>query len=433
MDTRSLGTQNDYTILHPALEIYDYLACVSFRRKKIVKGKITESDLHIISTEGNIISTSSNQANLNLSTIVFEEKFLPSETVYIDQLIVWAESPKQPDAQLLYEALKDCLKAYLELPNCSYGLMAAWIIGTYFNRAFPCFPYLSALGPKETGKSNTLECLQYLCFNAVKTKLTSAALGDTADSLRGTILIDQAHNLEGELKEILVDSYKKGGGKRRIVDISNKGRHTIEFDCYCPKAFASLNPLPDDLADRTFTINMAPAGRIYPSPSASKRDWKQMRTDMVKLILTAYREVFELVEDLSETEGNRFGELWLPIVVILKLVKADQEEVDEIKEYCERQFSQVRYELSEWDYELVSIVVEWSEDDITSEQLLDDLRLRISDVLEERKPGKQWLGKAVKRLGLVLEKKGGKHKKTVYALNKEQASKLLGGSGDSLG
>lgn len=419
------GNTFSFTILHPALDIRQDIACVSFRKKVITNNKVAETDMHFISSNGHVYTTTQDTFKLDSNKVMFEKRLLASDTVNIADLEEWIKNPCIPNVLGLYESVKEILKLYIELPLPSYGLISAWIIGTYFYRAFPSYPYLSFLGPKETGKSNTLECLTNLCFNAIKTRLTTASLGDTADSLRGTIIFDQAHNFGDSLREILVDSYKKGGGKRRIVELTAKGRKIVEFDCYCPKAFASLEPLPDDLADRTFTVNMAPASKSYPSPSASKRDWKQIRTDLVKLLLTSYDVVCDLADKASESEGHRFGELWLPIGVILTLVDADRAEVNEIKGFCERQFSQVKYELSDWDYKLVSCVAEWSHEEITSEDLLTVLRNEI-DALEEHKPGKQWLGKAIKRLGLVKEKRGGKHDKTSYILNKEQALKLLG-------
>ena len=421
--------ENNIVILHPSLDIREFIACVSFRQRVVRNGKVSDIDIYFLSIEDDILVTTKDTVEVQDKHLIFEKKLLPTDTVNIEQLKEWTQNPTPPDAHVIFDTLKATLRFYIELPEYSYGLLAAWIIGTYFHRAFPCYPYIAFLGPKETGKSNTLECLKNLCFNSEKAKLTLASLCDTADSLRGTILIDQAHNLEGELKEILVDGYKKGGGKRRVIDISNSGRKVIEFDSFCPKVFASLEPLPDDLADRTFTINMAPASKIYPSPSASKRDWKQIRTDMVKLMLTTYWEVNSLIDEMVESEGNRFGELWLPIGAILKLVEADEDEISEIKQYCERQHSLVKYELGDWDYILVEIVVNLENEEISAEKLLSMVRQEIPGTFDDKKPGNPWLGKAMKRLGLLKEKQGSKHQRIIYIVNIEQAKKLLGGNG----
>ena len=321
--TGGTSTGDKVLIQHPALEIRSDLAVVGFRRRVVKEGAITEENVYFIVTESGIKVETANVVELPLGKVLFESKLLATDTADLQKLMEWCEKPSAPSPHELYENLKELLKCYLELPESSYGLIAAWIMGTYLYRAFPCYPYLQFLGPKETGKSNTLELLRNLCFNAVKTSLTLAALGDTADSMRGTIIVDQAHNFNDGLREILVDSYKMGGGKRRVVDLSNKGRKVLEFDCYCPKAFASHDPLPDDLADRTFTVNMAPASRAYPYPSASQRDWEGIRTSLVMMTLSSHRAVCDLVEEMSDEEGHRFGELWLPIRVVLTLAEAE--------------------------------------------------------------------------------------------------------------
>ena len=203
-------------ILHPSIDIREDIACVGFRQQVVRNGRIESENVHILSDEDGITSTAKETFAFDSRQYVFESKHLASGTVDLEALKAWASNPTPSAPYQMYQNLKTTLRTYIELPEYSYSLLSAWIMGTYFYVTFPSYPYLSFLGPKETGKSNTLECLRNLCFNAVKTKLTLASLCDTADSLRGTILIDQAHNLEGELKEILVDGYKKGGGKRRF-------------------------------------------------------------------------------------------------------------------------------------------------------------------------------------------------------------------------
>ena len=61
---------------------------------------------------------------------------------------------------------------------------------------------------------------------------------------------------------------------------------------------------------------------------------------------------------------------------------------------------------------------------------LRELHSRIEEGVDGHKPQKQWLGKAMKRFGLIERKTGGHHSRTVYSLNKEQATKLLGEVGE---
>ena len=168
------------------------------------------------------------------------------------------EHPTQP--QELYNNACYGLKNYLDLLEPAYGLMVAWTVGTYFAHMFTAYPFLQFHGPKESGKSKTLEAERCVCFNAWKGRdITPAALGDTADGQRGTLLLDQAEKLNneketGNLIGLLADSYKKAGGQRRVVEVTKAGRSVLEFSTYGPKAFASTKNLDPDLADRCVKV-----------------------------------------------------------------------------------------------------------------------------------------------------------------------------------
>ena len=150
-------------------------------------------------------------------------------------------------------------KTFLDLPEPAYGLLEAWTVGTYYAHLFTAFPFLQFHGPKESGKSKTLEAMRCTYFNAWKGRdITAAALGDTSDGQRGTLLLDQAEKLnqehEGNLIGLLADSYKKAGGQRRVVEITKAGRSILEFSTYGPKAFASTKNLDPDLRDRCVRV-----------------------------------------------------------------------------------------------------------------------------------------------------------------------------------
>ena len=48
-------------------------------------------------------------------------------------------------------------------------------------------------------------------------------------------------------------------------------------------------------------------------------------------MLTTYGEVNSIIEEMAESESNRLGELWLPEWATLKLIEADEAEIEEIK------------------------------------------------------------------------------------------------------
>ena len=110
-------------------------------------------------------------------------------------------------------------------------------------------PSCTSTAPRNPARARSLEAMRCVCFNAWKGRdITAAALGDTADGQRGTLLLDQAEKLNsdkenGNLIGLLADSYKKAGGQRRVVEITKAGRSVLEFSTYGPKAFASTKTL----------------------------------------------------------------------------------------------------------------------------------------------------------------------------------------------
>jgi hypothetical protein len=126
----------------------------------------------------------------------------------LERLKAFMDDPNPPEN--LFSRLVQAFRKYIDLAEPAYGLLAAWTVGTYLSPMFTACPFLNLYGPKETGKSNLLRVLECLCFNAWKGRdISVAALGDTVDGMRGTVLIDQAESLKPDMIGILADSYKR--------------------------------------------------------------------------------------------------------------------------------------------------------------------------------------------------------------------------------
>lgn len=420
-------------ILHPALEVRRDLALIGFRHQLVSGDEIKTENVFFIATPAKIAVTANNIVDLpgGKGVLDIRGKILPlaSQRVNLEQLQIWAKAPTAPGPSQVYSEIKTTVKRYIYLPEPAYGLIAAWIMGTYFYYTFAAYPFLLILGPKTTGKSNTLFVLAQLSFNAyLETHLTAPALADTTDTLRGTLALDHAMNLEAnpDLLSILIASYKREGGRRRLVTLTKTGRRVDEFESYSPKAFASLRPLPEDLADRCYSVNTSPAPFNLPNPSASREDWMGMRTKLTKLLLSHYSQVCQLAQEGTHEE-SRFGELWLPIEVMLNLAKVEAKEIEVIRDYCSEKFSLTKFELDAWDEALVRATLD-APDKVSSSELLQALHTNLSLSEDEPKPGHKWQGRALQRLGLIKQK--GRHREAgkqelYYVLDKEQASRLL--------
>src|SRR5262245_18830071 len=85
--------------------------------------------------------------------------------------------------------------------------------------------------------------------------ITAAAIYDTIDRERCTLLIDEADNLEvsakGALRAVLNSGYRKGGSVRR-----GTGRQRRKYQTFAPIALAAIGVLTLPLMSRSIVVHM---------------------------------------------------------------------------------------------------------------------------------------------------------------------------------
>lgn len=272
-----------------------------------------------------------------------------------------------PKASDLFKEILEAIKQYVEFEkDIDYALITAWGIGTYFLPVFSAYPFIQAKAPKRSGKSQLLDLLRQLCFNAIKARPTLAALGDTVESLRGTLIIDQADSLNNQknedLLETLTGSYKKNGSNRRLVDIE-KGRRVIEFETYCPKVFASTKELPEDLRDRCLIVPLIRSGRNFADPNEDDWLWAELRCKLYRflignfwIVLDRYRDVKRVHRETNDIVGRHL-ELWLPFEVMMRVCGASDVDIAAGRERFLSQYKFTESELGELDIAIIDVVL----------------------------------------------------------------------------
>ena len=271
----TVSASENVIILHPSYDVKGNMLVLGFRETVVIDNRPVDRNFYILSSNGYALHDSSVIVH-DGKNIIFDEReryLLRAEDRWskgkIKQFI---DDPIIPLG--LYGEIKNILKQYIECQKEDvYGLVTAWIIATYFFLLFNAFPFLFIFGKKQTGKSRLLDLLERLCLNAMKIKgISVAGMADSIDGVKGVFLNDQAESLSDsrntEILGILADSYTIGGGKRRLVHISDKKRRVLEFETYAPKAFASTKEIDPDLKDRCIQIVMLRATREYPYPEA---------------------------------------------------------------------------------------------------------------------------------------------------------------------
>jgi hypothetical protein len=316
-------------------------------------------------------------------------------------------------------------------------ILAAWVIGTYFHRIFYAFPFLHIKAPKGSGKSQCLNFLRQLSFNAEKSRPSVAALGDTIDAAHGTYLIDQADSLgrenSQELLDILADSYKRSGGKRRVISIDKGRRQMLELETYGPKAFASIKELPEDLRDRCFLLTLTRSKRNdLLDPDDPYLDWAQKRGELYKALLTEYAMVDAEYairrrqhRDNKTITGRRL-ELWLPIEVILCYFGAEVR-LDAVRRRFLEQYGLTEYEPNELEAEMFRVLLSRLESEpettLSPKEISEDMD---KDVFRspETKQQASAVGWAIKKFNLASEEKGRTSGGKRYLFKKERVQSV---------
>lgn len=320
---RTLRTLAIEPPLHPAVDYRKDFMTLGFRLHNADEDKV------LVVSDGDSVA-----AHINPVTYthpITGERYkveMPDTLPYVDEVWTLKEVKKltarvggfAPPARLLRDELCKAYYTYLDLPDEIYELMAVWTIGTYFAQLFNAYPFLFFQGNKECGKSKTLEVLGYLCFNAWKGRdISAAAMGRYMTDIRGTLLFDQAERLKSAAKSnnfigLLADSYKRAGGKRKIIS----GSRVLEFETYGPKAFASTTELDFDLSDRCFRIDMRKASRRTPDVNPDAPVFAQLRDALYRFALGRFKDVRVTYKDMS-VDGSRKGELERALRTIRKL------------------------------------------------------------------------------------------------------------------
>jgi len=435
--------------LHPSLDVKNGLLILGFR---FISKDLKEENIFACANNQNVFLSQEEYFDLEGKrySIEMKKRLLAriEEKWDLEELINFIENYNSGRAgtlsiKKLFEKIKNLLKKYVELEmEEDYSIISAWVIGTYFFPIFSAFPFLHIRAPKQSGKTQCLNFLKQVCFNAVKAKPTFPALSDTVDSLRGTYLIDQADLLKRkgneELVEILTDSYKREGGKRRLRFPEKQGGwKTIEQEAYSPKVFASIGDLPEDLADRCVSIPFIRSQRNFPEPSEENENWKEIRRELYKVLLAEFsviKSTYEILNVQYRQNSKIVGrnlELWLPLETILKHC-VEEDEKEKIQKRYTQLYGYTEYEPNELEKEVIEVIYKSFNDN-------EEIKLRPPEIREEIQDENLWgfwkdrdltphqkdiaIGFIIKKFNLSSDKKN-TNKGVVYLFEKKKVLKI---------
>jgi len=342
-----------------------------------------------------------------------------------------------------YKNIIDILKEYVDLKEEYYNIIALWIIGTYFHKNFPSYPYLYFNAMKGSGKTRTINLITCLSKEgSVQNSMTEAVLFRTT----GTLAIDEFEGVSKKgsenLRELLNSAYKKGVKVKRMRQKkTDEGirMEVEEFEVYRPVVLANIWGMENVLSDRCLSLILEKSNRkeiinlieIFNEELIVKETIKLL--DLVSLVsmsfhIERYREwnifikrnntnytnntnninsinsthPFETIKSMGL--NGRELELSLPLCLIANEVSSDL--LKETTLTLKSIFSQKKQEdLTEnYDISLFDFVSQYDKIDWAS---VTDICNDFKEFLDSKDEwiNNKWLGRALKRLVLVKESK----------------------------
>jgi len=429
-------TDGNIIIAHPSYEINQGFISIGFKETVITDNRPDSRNVYLVCRDNEYKLHEQAFIETDTGKVIFDVR----ERVLITLSDKWSKAgmldfiknPVSPEG--LYNEIKGVLKGYIEFQNDAlYGLVATWIIATYFHRLFNAFPFLFFYGKKQSGKSRMLDLLNLLAFNAIKVKgISVPSMADSIDGVRATFLMDQAEALSQkqnvELLGILADSYTPGGGKRRIVHITNKSRKVIEFETYSPKAFASIKEIDSDLKDRCIEIIMLRAESEYPYPESFLPIWPELRDKLYGLLLTKWQAVGVIYQTAGQGMRQRVRELWRPLDTILALENVPDNERQDIKRAFLESMLETQTGLTELEEKLIQAIddlLECSGEGVfTTTEITEKMELPETETFK-KKEQVRWAGRTVNKLYLYSKKLGRAGNKHKYLFDREHLNNIL--------
>ena len=164
------------------------------------------------------------------------------------------------DLPRIYDLIIKVLKNYADLREDYFNILSLWVIGTYAHKQFNTFPYLFLNAMKGSGKTRLLRLLASMSYNGkVVANVSEAVLFRTASF--SSIFIDEFEHISKKgketLRELLNAGYKKGTKVERAYKIKSGDRESqaVEsFEVYCPICMANIEGMENVLLDRCIPL-----------------------------------------------------------------------------------------------------------------------------------------------------------------------------------
>lgn len=351
----------------------------------------------------------------------------------------------------LYCKIVNIFKYYVDMPESNYKIVALWIMGTYIYKSFPTYPYLYFNAMRGSGKTRTGKLIKALTWQGdMLASLSEAVLFRTT----GTLVIDEFENIgskdKNALRELLNTAYKQGGKVKRMKEKKMKDEEgnickqqvVEEFDTFRPIVMCNIWGIEEVIGDRCITTILEKSNnpiitrlvenfennekikeiidcanfwcrlcRVVTVGGTIYDTWNEYIRTTHNNTTTLHppnniKQHYEFFRNLDESNINgRNLELYLPLLLIAEEVG----NLNEIIEIANQKISEKKEEdiMESKDVLLYSYVSTKCDNSwIKIKEMTNLFRNYIGDEqTEEQWLNTKWMGRALKRLNLIKNKR----------------------------
>ncbi len=325
----------------------------------------------------------------------------------------------------IFEETKTIFSKYLDTSELNLNLFTIWTIGTYFHSQFETYPILIVTARKQSGKTRVLKLTSSLSHGSDGSVSTSVTDTFLFRHKNGAIFFDEMESLSSKektsMRELINSVYKKGN---KIVRYKEKNKEYVEdsFFPFYPLGLANIYGFGDVLSDRSIQIILQRSNKnqtkliedfnTNPEILSLKNKLLKLNAEIPKGIFSEWnnyiqnkgcneslKEVFEAV---SKTNlSGRPLELFFPLFIVANIfgilstiIKCSEEYLAQLEgEYVDNMDDSLQDFMDKqtyFGYINLSIILESFKKSIES---------------PEEWINSKWLGRALKRLGLVENKR----------------------------
>jgi len=344
----------------------------------------------------------------------------------------------------LYTSAIKSFQEYVDIKPIYHTFISIWAVGALFHDKFESYPYLFLNAMKGSGKSRTLKLIMKLIGGDVATSMTEAVLFRNKEPLA----IDEFEGIgrkgQENLRELLNAAYKRGSVVFRMKQKKIKEETTQireRFDVYRPIALANIWGMEEVLGDRCISsileksnnkqitrrledFDYSPtiktflekkqqipfiSDHLFPERISISRLWNEyinsQHSQHSHNSLNSHNSLINLFNKIEKTGiYGRELELFFPLFVISYYIGEDV--LDNLIDFSYEIIKEKRESslIENYDVKVIDFVSQYTNDSFVSiKQLTQDFK----DFLQSSEEwiNEKWLGRRLKTLVLVKEKK----------------------------